>query len=604
VSQIGPAAQYQGFGTFNKVGSSTWTLTGTSSYAGPVNVNAGTLSVNGDISSASAVTVNAGGTLGGNGTVGNTTINGGTLAPGNSIGLLTVNGHLIFTAASSFKVEVSPTVADRVNVIGTANLGGATVNAIFAGGSYVEHQYTIVNATGGLGGSSFGAVVNTNLPSGFKSSLGYDAKNAYLKLALDFTPPPPPTPSVDPTPAPVVNSGLNVNQTNTANALTGYFNRTGSIPIVFGTLTPTGLTQASGEGAAATQQTAIDAMTQFISVMTDPFAAGRSDAGSIALSFDQGDPSNATASSGRKRSKTEREAYGMITKAASRAPFEARWNVWAAGFGGAQTSDGNAALGSSNATSRIGGIAVGADYWLSPQTVAGFALAGGGTNFDVVGGASGRSDLFQAGAFVRHAMGSAYVGVAAAYGWQDVTTDRTVSIAGIDRLRAQFNAHAYSARVEGGNRHVLPSIGGIGLTPYAAAQVVAFDLPAYAESVLSGANTFALAYAAKTVTATRTELGLRSDKSYAVRDALLTLRGRAAWAHDYDADRNVAATFQSLPGASFVVNGAVQALDVALTTASAELKLLSGISLAATFEGEFSDTTRSYAGKAVVRYQW
>ena len=70
-------------------------------------VDGGTLSVNGSIAG-SAVTVNAGGTLGGNGTVGNTTINGGTLAPGNSIGLLTVNGNLSFTAASTYMVEVSP----------------------------------------------------------------------------------------------------------------------------------------------------------------------------------------------------------------------------------------------------------------------------------------------------------------------------------------------------------------------------------------------------------------------------------------------------------------------------------------------------------------
>jgi hypothetical protein len=35
--------------------------------------------------------------------------------------------------------------------------------------------------------------------------------------------------------------------------------------------------------------------------------------------------------------------------------------------------------------------------------------------------------------------------------------------------------------------------------------------------------------------------------------------------------------------------------------ASAEMAFISGISLAATFEGEFSDVTRSYAGKGVVR---
>ena len=28
------------------------------------------------------------------------------------------------------------------------------------------------------------------------------------------------------------------------------------------------------------------------------------------------------------------------------------------------------------------------------------------------------------------------------------------------------------------------------------------------------------------------------------------------------------------------------------------------VSLAATFEGEFSDVTRSYAGKGVMRYAW
>src|SRR5260370_12848619 len=108
------------------------------------------------------------------------------------------------------------------------------------------------------------------------------------------------------------------------------------------------------------------------------------------------------------------------------------WNVGGAGFGGSQTTDGNTALGSNTATSRIGGVAVGADYWLSPQTVAGFALAGGGSNFSIANGlGSGRSELFQAGAFVRHTIGSAYITAAAAYGWQDITTHRTVPTSGI-----------------------------------------------------------------------------------------------------------------------------------------------------------------------------
>jgi len=278
-----------------------------------------------------------------------------------------------------------------------------------------------------------------------------------------------------------------------------------------------------------------------------------------------------------------------------------RWSVWAAGFGGSQSTDGNAALGSNAATSRVFGAVVGADYRFSPFTLAGFALAGGGTNFSVNGLGTGRSDLFQAGAFIRHNVGPAYLSAALAYGWQDITTDRTVTIAGIDRLRAQFNANAFSGRLEGGYRFVAPWMG---LTPYAAAQFATFDLPAYAEQALGGASTFALTYAAKSVTASRSELGLRTDRSWAMPDATLTLRGRLAWAHDFNTDRNIAATFQTLPGASFVVNGAAQAHDAALTTASAEVKWLNGFSLAATFEGEFSSVTRSYAGKGVARYQW
>ena len=106
------------------------------------------------------------------------------------------------------------------------------------------------------------------------------------------------------------------------------------------------------------------------------------------------------------------------------------------------------------------------------------------------------------------------------------------------------------------------------------------------------------------MTDSRSELGLRTDKSFAMPDGIFTLRGRLAWAHDFKPHRAIAATFQTLPGASFVVNGAAQASDSALTTASAEMKWLNGWSAAATFEGEFSDVTRSYSGKGVVRYQW
>ena len=391
------------------------TLTAISSYIRPTIIDGGTLSVNGSIAG-SSVTVNAGGALGGNGTVGNTAINGGTLAPSNSVGQLTVNGNLSFTAASSYTVGISATNADRTNVTGTASLGGATVNANFAPGAYLTKQYTIVNATGGLGGTTFGSF-STNLPSSFSSSLSYDANNAYLDLTLLYVGGP---------------GGLNLNQTNVANALTDYFNRTGGIPQVYSGLTGAGLTQASGETATGTQQTSFDAMAQFMGVMTDPLA-GR--------------------------------GFG-----APPTPFEQRWNIWASGFGGSQTTSGNVAIGSNSVTSNVYGTAVGADYPFSPGTVAGFAVGGGGTNFSVDGSGTGRSDLYQLGAHVRHTEGPAYISAALADGWQDITTNRTVTIAGTDQLQARFNANSISGRVEGGYRLATPVAGGIGITPYAAGQ--------------------------------------------------------------------------------------------------------------------------------------
>jgi fibronectin-binding autotransporter adhesin len=585
-------------GTISNAGIWTGTVTTSGSFTNAaggslsslLSVTGGTALNNGALNG--GVQVN-GGTLTGSGSVSGATVTGGTFAPGSGVAgsSMTIASNLSLTSGVQYVVALNPSTSSFANVAGTATLGGATVNAVYANGNYISKRYTILNAAGVSG--AFSGPVNTNLPANFNAAITYDATHAYLDLTLNFVPPlPGPT-------APVY-TPLNVNQGNVATTLVNYFNRTGGIPMAFGALSPAGLTQASGETATGAQQTTFNAMNQFLGLLTDPFVAGRDVSLARGAAFADEDAANAYTAKHR-RSGTEREAYGMITKAVPRAPsFEQRWNVWAAGFGGSQTTDGDAALGTNAATSRIYGGAVGADYWFSPQTVAGFALAGGGTEFGVANGGTGRSDLFQAGALIRHTAGTAYLTGALAYGWQDITTDRIVTAAGIDRLRAQFNANAYSGRIEGGYRFANPWLA---ITPYAAGQITAFELPSYAETVV-GANTFALAYGGQTVTATRSELGLRSDKSWTLGDGVFTLRGRAAWAHDFNTDRNAQASFQTLPGASFVVNGAPSARDAALTTASAELRLASGLALAATFEGEFSDITRSYAGKGVVRYAW
>jgi uncharacterized protein with beta-barrel porin domain len=492
---------------------------------------------------------------------------------------MAVSGNLAFQSGAAYLVQVNPATSSFANVTGTATLSNATVDANFASGTYVAKRYTILTA-GHVTGTFAPTTANTNLPFGFATDLSYDSTHAYLNLSLAFVAP---------------SGSLNRDQQNVGNALINSFNSNGSIPLVFGALTPAGLTQLSGEGATASQQSTFNAMGQFMGLLTDPSIAGRGDPISAG-----GSPTSPTAYAEQAPGDVPIDAIAM----AGRTPpqtFEQRWSVWAAGFGGSQRTSGNTVLGSNDTSSNIYGTAVGADYRLSPDTLAGFAIAGGGTNFSVNTLGNGRSDLFQAGAFVRQNFGAAYLTGALAYGWQDITTDRIVMVAGVDHLRAKFNASAWSGRAEGGYRF---AAWGFGMTPYAAAQFVTFDLPAYMERAIVGTNTFALGYKADSVTDSRSELGVRTDAPFAMQNGILTLRGRLAWAHDYNPDRNVLATFQTLPGASFVVNGAAHAANSALTTASAEWKWINGWSAAAIFEGEFSKVTNSYAGKGALRYAW
>ncbi|MCP3383174.1 autotransporter outer membrane beta-barrel domain-containing protein [Bradyrhizobium sp. CCGUVB4N] len=361
-----------------------------------------------------------------------------------------------------------------------------------------------------------------------------------------------------------------------------------------------GMRQAFGGGSAASSQTdaaqaTFLAMTQFTQTLLDPAIDGR---GIGRPEFDSELSAYADLGNDRTHGGIGRDAYEAIYgKPSLAAPH---WSIWAAGFGGSQTAtDGNGSSARSFAT------AVGADYSLSPQTRMGFALAGGGTGF-ANNFSSGRSDLFQAGTFIRHSIGAAYVATALAYGWQAITSDHQVTPAGSDQLSPAVNANAYSGRIESGYRIAMPWFG---ITPYAAGQVTMFRLAASAGQLADAADpSRAPSSNSNSFTDSRSELGLRTSTSFVLAGSLFDLRGRLAWAHDFSATQSLPAVFQAFSGQGagqgFVIGTTALAPNSALTGVALELRGLNGWSASANFDSELSSLVRAYTGKAVVRYTW
>jgi outer membrane autotransporter protein len=290
-------------------------------------------------------------------------------------------------------------------------------------------------------------------------------------------------------------------------------------------------------------------------------------------------------------------------KAPPPATLDQRWTTWAAGFGAGETAKGDpVVIGSTNVTATDYGYAGGMDYHISPNSAAGFALAGGGTNWGLaqnLGG--GHSDDFHAGAYGVSRAGPLYFAGAVAFAEHWLATSRTALG---QQLTASFDAQSYGVRVEGGYRYqtVLGRVP-FAITPYAALRVETFDAPAYSETDANGGG-FGLRYGASNTTDTRSELGTRFDSPAFIGAMPLVLRGQLAWAHDWVSNPSLSAVFEALPGSNFVVYGAPLPKDSALTTAEAVLHITPNWSFAAKFDGEFASGSQIYGGTGTLRYTW
>ena len=575
---------------------------GTFTYASPyamtglnlVNFNSGTVWVDGSIQ-ATTIDINNGGIAAGTGTLaGAVTVgSGGTLMPGQPLGTLSITGGpLTFDAGSYYLVHITPSANAETSVTGNVAINGGTVQVTPQFGHYAAIDYTIISATGTRSGTFSGLTFTA--PYGYTggATLAYGTNYVDLDLgagyALMVTPP-----------------GANRNQQSVVAGFDSGILAGDAIPAAFqnlGNLTGAALlntlTKLDGEDATGSQKGSFQLMTEFLDLMLDPWTGGGGvisggGATGFAAENDAGLPPDvalAYARALKKQTPAQQQPQD----------FEQRWSAWGSGFGGTSTTEGNTVIGSNTVTASTYGYAAGMDYHATPNTVYGFALAGGGTNWSLAQNlGSGRSDAFQMGVHGTTQFGPAYVSGALAFANHWFTTNRVAALG--DQLQANFEGQSYAARVEAGYRYaVLPLVG---VTPYAALQAQDFHTPGYSETDLNGGG-FGLSYNAMNATDTRSELGARFDDLTMLNGMPLVLRARLAWAHDWISDPSLGAVFQALPGSNFTVNGATPPANSALTTAAAELHLTANWTAMAKFDGEFAGSSQTYAGTGTLKYSW
>jgi autotransporter-associated beta strand protein len=164
-------------GNFTQAGSGTTILTANNSYRGATNVNAGTLLINGTHSGiegtlvVGTVTVAAGATLGGTGSINGPVVVDGFLSPGNSPGVLTV-ASVVLGASSTSLFEINGTTRgtqyDGLDVTTASGVTyDGTLSLSFGNGSAFADNTTfdLFNLTGTPSGN-FSSVASTGFYTG------------------------------------------------------------------------------------------------------------------------------------------------------------------------------------------------------------------------------------------------------------------------------------------------------------------------------------------------------------------------------------------------------------------------------------------------------
>jgi subtilase-type serine protease len=113
-----------------------------------------------------------------------------------------------------------------------------------------------------------------------------------------------------------------------------------------------------------------------------------------------------------------------------------------------------------------------------------------------------------------------------------------------------------------------------------------------------------LSYAARETTSLPTFVGAQLDTEYRVGGHIVRPFVRAAWVHEFMPERQIEASFVSIPAGSFTVDGARPASDAARFSGGATWAIDASKALFARIDSEFSGNGTMVAGTAGARITW
>ncbi len=590
-----------GAGTLNQIGTGTLTLVGINTYTGTTMVNGGTMLVNGSIATSSGLTVNNGGTIGGTGTLPGTTIaSGGTLAPGsNGIGTLSINGGLTLNAGATTLIEVQGNTIDRVNVTGNAALAG-TVRFAALGGAYsFNSPYTFLQA-GSITGTFGTKAEQGSFGDGVTTAVTYTGTEARLTLT------PAPLAAVvalatqQQFASPQLGSG---NQFRVASALDRAVANGANADAFFrlynqnraGILA--GLDQLSGVAHSGAPALGTQAASGFLGAMLNPAARGRS-APTGGLISAYAPTANAEWSSGLQ---AINRAIGAETVSATSFRPAPIYTTWATITGGTGRVNGESLVGSPHQTSGFGGVSVGVDARIGPETIVGAAMSGAAGSTTSAGG-QGKVDtnLFQLGLYGSTKFGALSLAASGAWLTGSAESARAIPVLGQTNVTSKYDLQGLSGRFEAA--WAVASVGGVTASPFAAFQAASIRNSSFVEANEATGIQVGVAGLAKTNLTARTELGLKLETAGRLGNMPATAFLRAGWGHYTSRDAFMTGQLVGLPGSLFTVTGTRPERNVALLAAGGDVNLTSAISVGARLDAELGSRTQAVSGTANVKW--